>query len=713
MSRIYTILHVDDDRSFVETAAAYLERTDDRLRVVTETCPTDALARFDPEAFDCVVSDYQMPEMDGLELLDGVREEDQDFPFVLFTGKGSEDIASRAITAGVTGYLQKKSGTEQYELLANRITNAVTQYRTAREHERVHQALETATEGIAILDADGRYVYLNRAYADLYGRDSEEMIADHWTSVHPEGEVEWFREQILPTLDSAGTWSGRSRGLTADGTPLVEELSLAKLDDGGQVWCVRDVTDRVERERELQRERDRFSALFENVAVPIAYYEFEGEHPIAKEVNPAFEQTFCSGGETAVGRKLDEVVVPEEYVEEGKTINERARDGEIVDTEVVRQSNDGRRVFNLLSVPLSPGESGERGFTVYTDLTELKERERKLERYETVVEASGDPVYTLDADDRFTFVNDALVRTTGYSLEELVGEHVSVVMDPDDVQRGERLIRELLSSSDGRDTFEMDLVTADGERIPCENQVALLPFDEEYRGTVGVLRDISDRKERERELRRQKDRLEEFAGIVSHDMRSPLNLAQARLELAREECDSPHLSDVVDAHDRMETLIEETLTLARQGETVGEREAIDVRDRIERWWTRIETGDAELQVADEMLVWGDPGRLRHVFVNLFRNAIDHGGEDVTVRVGGIDDEGFYVADDGVGIPPDRRDEVFDVGYTTDRLGTGFGLTIVRDIVEAHGWDIAVTESADGGARFDITGVDVEAEPSHH
>ncbi|PSQ16582.1 hypothetical protein BRD00_10515 [Halobacteriales archaeon QS_8_69_26] len=101
----------------------------------------------------------------------------------------------------------------------------------------------------------------------------------------------------------------------------------------------------------------------------------------------------------------------------------------------------------------------------------------------------------------------------------------------------------------------------------------------------------------------------------------------------------------------------------------------------------------------------DPGRLEHVFENLFRNAVEHGGDDVTVTVGALDG-GFYVADDGPGIPEDRREEVFDVGTSTAADGTGFGPTIVRHIVETHGWRVRVAESEDGGARFEVTGVEV-------
>jgi signal transduction histidine kinase len=156
----------------------------------------------------------------------------------------------------------------------------------------------------------------------------------------------------------------------------------------------------------------------------------------------------------------------------------------------------------------------------------------------------------------------------------------------------------------------------------------------------------------------------------------------------------------------MDQLIEDVLDLARQGSTLGERESVDLRELLSRCWTNVEAPDADLVVDGACVVRADSSRLASAVENLFRNAVDHGGEAVTVTVGLLDDEsGFYVADDGPGIPDGERERVFESGYSTDSQGTGLGLAIVRQVAEAHGWDIDACESADGGARFEITGVE--------
>lgn len=158
----------------------------------------------------------------------------------------------------------------------------------------------------------------------------------------------------------------------------------------------------------------------------------------------------------------------------------------------------------------------------------------------------------------------------------------------------------------------------------------------------------------------------------------------------------------------MRTLIEELLSLAQEGEPVTDFEPVALAPLVEGCWSNVKTAEATLDTDFDHTVQADMSRLKQLFENLIRNAIEHGGEDVIVKVGPMD-EGFYVEDDGSGIPADERDDVFEAGYSTNEDGTGFGLRIVKQIVEAHGWQIRVTEGTEGGARFEIVGVEATAE----
>ncbi|WP_321163756.1 GAF domain-containing sensor histidine kinase [Halorubrum saccharovorum] len=201
------------------------------------------------------------------------------------------------------------------------------------------------------------------------------------------------------------------------------------------------------------------------------------------------------------------------------------------------------------------------------------------------------------------------------------------------------------------------------------------------------------------------ERLDQFASVVSHDLRSPLNVAQGRVDIERSARDSDNLEIAARSLDRMEDLIADVLTMARQGHEIEEAELVSLDAMAEECWDGVRTGGASVTVEADLTFKADPGRVRHLFENLFRNSVEHGGSDVSVRVGPLDDgDGFYVEDDGPGIPAADRDRVFETGFTTGTEGIGLGLAIVEGVVDAHGWAITAGESADGGARFEVSGV---------
>jgi PAS domain S-box-containing protein len=238
----------------------------------------------------------------------------------------------------------------------------------------------------------------------------------------------------------------------------------------------------------------------------------------------------------------------------------------------------------------------------------------------------------------------------------------------------------------------------------------------------------------EAQLRAQNERLDEFASIVSHDLRNPLSVAMGYLRLAREEADSENLERVDQAHERMESLIDDLLTIARSDEDLGATEGVDLQTLCWACWEAVETRGATLEVTTTRTVEADPRRLRQLFENLFRNCVEHGstsnrrqsgdsvehgstgsrpeaddspehgGDAVTVRVGDVAD-GFYVEDDGPGVDEADRPGLFEAGYTTKPHGTGFGLYIVGRVAASHGWAYEVTDGRDGGARFVFTGLD--------
>jgi len=185
--------------------------------------------------------------------------------------------------------------------------------------------------------------------------------------------------------------------------------------------------------------------------------------------------------------------------------------------------------------------------------------------------------------------------------------------------------------------------------------------------------------------------------------------------LLETDCESDAVDETRWAIDRMEELIDDLLALARYGRTVADRERIELADLAEVAWAGVDTADATLVANLEGTITAHEGRVRELLENLLRNAIDHGGEDVTVTMGKLDSDtdtaGFFVEDNGSGLPD--TDDIFEFGRTTTDDGTGLGLGIVTEIADAHGWQVSACDGRDGGARFEIRGVNIiqETQPA--
>lgn len=340
---------------------------------------------------------------------------------------------------------------------------------------------------------------------------------------------------------------------------------------------------------------------------------------------------------------------------------------------------------------------------VRSEIDRYRERtQQQLSR--DIVEQLDDPVMYQDLDGTFERINRAVADYADLPKSELLGSDEHAFMDEaaaDTIasNKAQVLREETALSYEIRPSFP-----AVGER--WFSTLRYPHYDENGRvdGTVAICRDVSELKRTQQELKAERDRLEEFASFVSHDLRNPLSAASARLELLGEDCDSPHLENIEANLEHMDDLITDLLSLAQQGDIIGDSEPVQLGELARECWDNVETSGVELVLGDVPVVRADPDRLVTLLENLFRNADQHGGDDVTVTVGGMAD-GFYVADDGPGIPPDERDAVFESGYSTEQRGTGFGLAIVRQVVEAHGWQIEIADSEDGGARFEVTGVE--------
>jgi len=596
------LLYVADQEGSGDGMPAALGRERDSFAVEVATGAGDALSRL-PGGFDCVVADG-LPEGEGIQLLEDIRETDPQLPVVL----SPDSTADPPVAAGVPNEASKQA------LLADRVQTAIED---GPDGERVRLRSGTFPDVAFYVDETGQYVdVVAREEAPIPGENPDTLRGEQLRDVLPAAAAERLNESIDRALETGEVQTVQYQFDTGNGERWFEArvgpAERTGVDREHVLMVARDITDRKERETALR-------AL----------------HGMATTIQTADTvEKACEFTVTAAADILD---------------------------------------FELCSVLINEGDL--------------------LVPYAMSESARPDTA-------RAMRVDEGLAGKSFRNEESYVVDQVR----PDDVTRPSLgMIESGLSVPvGGHGVFQA--VSAESGAFD-ETDITLAEL------LVSHTRTAIDRIEREEALTRKTERLEEFASFVSHDLRNPLNVATLRTQLLAEDCDSEHLDGLEGALDRMERLIDELLALARQGDTIGDTEPVSLDGVVTRAWSNVDTEDAALECQTDRTLYADRNRLTAVLENLVRNAIEHGSDDesdvsVTIRVGDSPDgTGFYVADDGEGIPESEREQVFQSGYSTVDDGTGFGLTIVRDIVEAHDWEIRVTDSADNGARFDITGVE--------
>ncbi|POG55569.1 PAS domain S-box protein [Haloferax marisrubri] len=694
------VLHVDDDPEFAEMIAAFLER--EHFTVHTEADPQTALDRIrrNGSAFDCIVCDCDMPDVDGLDVLRRVRDEHPDLPVILFTGKARDEIVNEALSAGATDYLRKGDDTSQYRLLATRIENAVERTRASRDRTRGLAAIETAHDAICILDTDGTIEYANTASATLFGTDREDLLGRHCEAFFPDDDVPAVYDSVLPEARES-RWSGRS-SLVRDDDGLVDvEHTLTSTADGALIWSL----SQRSRGDELEAKLSRRERAMDEAPIGIVLTDpHAADNPIVY-ANEQFTDLTGYRRDEVLGRNcrfLQGERTDEAAVDELRTAVEER---EPVTTELLNYRKDGTEFWNRVRVAPLFDDDGVIDFFVgfQDDITPRKTYEELLRsntaRLEALFEHSPDLVVVHQDDGTIQDVNQRMCEELGYSEAELVGKTVWDLDPSSDPARSKSFWAELPANEPHR--FEGALERRDGTTFPTEVHLIELNMDGEDL-FVAMIRDISEQKEREAELVEQNERLDRFTSVVSHDLRNPLQVAMGRLEMLQDNCDSDHIDDIDRALTRMDDLISDLLVLAHDGDDAMDIAPVALADLARSCWQNVVTDGATLTVETDAVLDADRDQLQQLLENLFRNAVEHGSDDgdVTVTISETDD-GFAVEDDGHGIPEDDRHTVFEAGYTTSPEGTGFGLNIVSQVAAAHGWEVAVSEGAAGGARFEF------------
>jgi PAS domain S-box-containing protein len=463
-----------------------------------------------------------------------------------------------------------------------------------------------------------------------------------------------------------------------------------------------------------------FRAVFEGTLDALCLADDDG---VYTDVNAAAAELFGAPQAELVGRSIDEFATEDfdfdaawaTFLEEGEMRGQ---------FELQRPDGETRVVEFAANADILPGVH----LSALRDVTDREaDREalnRKTELLSRIFETSPVGIALVDRNGTIVDANDRAESILGLERSALA---VRTYDDPEwrivdendeDLAVEELPVARVVESGEPIFGFEHGITHTDGDRTWLSVNAAPL-FDDEgnVEQVITTIEDVTERREYRRLLEQQNERLEEYSATVSHDLRSPLSVASGWVDIAIEEESTDDLEKAKAALQRMESLISDLRALGRYGQTVDGAVDLELAAVAEEAWRNVDTADADLELGDDLgSASGEEPHLLQLFENLFRNAVEHGstsppsgtqedavehaGPEVAVRVGSLD-RGFFVADDGPGIPPEEREAVFEYGYSTRENGSGLGLAIVEAVADAHGWELTLTDADPHGARFEF------------
>ncbi|GAB3414329.1 hypothetical protein GCM10027435_09140 [Haloparvum alkalitolerans] len=615
-------------------------------------------------------------------------------------------------------------------------TDITAQRRAADERATL---LDRMTDGFMAVDTDDTITYINDHGAEMAGFEPAEIVG-----VDLREAFERTSDAFLAAYDRA---IERKEAETVETYyPPADAWYESRIypDETGASIYFRDVSDRVRDRRRLEQ----FEHIVESVHDGVLVVDASGE---IRFVNQYVADRLDRDRDAIVGSDVSTLLRPVDRGRIREAIDRLAagetHDGSTVELTV--DAADGPLPVEVRKTPMYHDGEFWGVAAVVRDVTERHAERRELEYREGVMRRLYETIAEKDTDFEtkvrsLLTLGKEVIGTESGLLSRVDGEdYVGLIVEDDTGAFEEGVVVDVGTTNCERvvatkqslqvkDVGEVpDLAEREGYTqigISCYVGAPVVvdgevfgtfcfydrgareePFDRWEVTLVDLMaRWVSYELERRRtqaELERERDRLEEFASVVSHDLRNPLNVAEGHVDLAREGDEAADLDAAATALTRMNELIDDALSFARLGTRVVETEPTDIGAVAREAWETVDTDGASLTVEDLGVAACDASRVRSLFENLFRNAVEHVGPDVHVTVGRLE-SGFYVADDGPGIPDDVREHVFERGYTTSETGTGFGLAIVDQIAGAHGWTVELVDghSDETGARFEIRDV---------
>ncbi|KUG20710.1 MAG: PAS domain S-box protein [Methanomicrobiaceae archaeon] len=715
-----SVLLVDDDSDLLDIARIFLER-DGCLRADTCTSAQQALSMLKAEKYDAIVSDYEMPGMNGIEFLKAFRSEEDTTPFIIFTGRGREHVVIEALNFGADFYLQKGGDPiSQFAELKHMIQQAVGRKRAEdalRESERVLSTLLRNLPGMAYrcrYSPDWTMEFVSEGAADLTGYAPADLVGDRaipYADLIRPGDREAVWDAICAGLQEKGAFQVTYRITTAAGEEKwVWEQGVGVPGSGGAITAlegfITDITERRLAEEALRESEEKYRVLVENALDGIIIQDFNGIILMANSAAASMSEV--EDWREMIGKSSLEFIAPEFHnavITDLKNVYQE-RGGYLNTYRGISAQGRERWIEGLGTRITYQGRPAN--LVVVRDVTSRIQAELALERSEsrfsTVFEQSPLGMVITDLNQRILMVNGRFCRMLGYTEPELFALTMPEITHREDLEASMPEMAGLASGEIPVYKREKRYIRKDRGILWASLTVsALHDGDGKARYLLGMVEDISDRKQAEETLRQAGIKLHLMNSITRHDIINQLTVVSGNLALARELAADPDQISFLDKLKGAADAIHRQIEFMRDYQDAGVRspEWQNVGETFSRSIASLDTSGVSLSLdLDGISVYADP-MLEKVFYNLVDNSIRHGNGVSEIRISARCSEAgcmLLYEDDGQGIPAREKALIFNRGFGKH---SGYGLFLIRHILDITGMTIQETGEPVRGVRFEI------------
>jgi len=722
------VLMVDDDSVHLELSERFLTRNNPDYEIVTVETGNETIKLLKEDSFDVVICDIDLASdtMSGLNILEQIRSTGEDVPVIIFTGKSREEYAIQALNLGADYYLRKSSINIEslYAELSYYILTALEKRKTKValldsegklrvSEERLAEAQRITHLGSWVWDIEeDREIWSDEIYR-IFGLAPQEFSATYEAfleSVHPD-DREFVKSSVSAAIHNKELYSIDHRIIRPDGNiRYVHEEGEVTYDQEGKpiqmMGTVQDITDRIVTEelvsKSLKASEEMFREIFEESPICIELFDSNG---ILTGANRQTVEIFgVQGVEDLIGFDLfNDSNTPD-------LVKEELRKGNSISLETIfdfskvqlhkqyRSSKTGIMHLQCMYSPLHYGrDEGLQGYIIHIqDVTEryvaehslMDSRESYKELYNNAliglfrVRISDGMI--LECNDQFAkifnFENSRILIDSSCFFKDFLPSSATWTQLKGTMKKQERLV------------IALAVTTKDGQRLWMRFSLRMWPD----RGYIeGVMADITQEKQALGMLRKQKEELSDFAHTMSHDLKNIFQNMIGFIELMEDENDFTHLERLQALIFETSQLVDHSVALADAGLTVEEKLVMVDLDKLVRLIAESTIPELIEYIQDPLpVVKADEMKVTQIFRNLFDNAVNHGAPTkIEVKLD-VRNTNFciMIRNNGKEILEPARSKLFLKGFTTSKSGQGYGLTIVKRIVEAHDWTIQLTSS---------------------